>query len=62
MEELQINDTKIGKVVYYIPSHKDKISENAERGVIVSLRGNLIYVRYTTGDTAALTKIEDLYV
>ncbi len=49
-------------VVYYIPSHLEKTLENAERGVISTYSNRGIWVRYTDGETGALTDIKDLYV
>ena len=62
MTNIELKDCEFGRTVSYIPQHKEKIMKNAETGVISSLRSNLIYVKYTTGDTAALTDIKDLYV
>lgn len=52
---------KVGDIVYYIPSHKIKIIENAERGVVSTVDKRGIFVRYTYGDTAAKTNLQDLY-
>jgi len=62
MNNIDFKDVKVGKIVYYISRHKEKISKNSEQGIVHNVRGNLIYVRYTNGDTAALTDIQDLYV
>jgi len=52
---------KAGDIVYYIPAHKIKRKENAEKGVVSTVNKRGIFVKYTTGDTAAKTNLQDLY-
>ena len=40
----------------------DKVISNAEKGIVSTVNDRGIWVRYTTGDTGALTNIEDLYI
>ena len=62
MKSIHPDELKVGKVVYYIASHLDKTLENSERGIISTIKGNYVWVRYTDGDTGAKTHIGDLYV
>lgn len=52
---------EVGDIVYYIPSHEIKKKENAEKGVVSTVDKRGIWVKYTTGDTAAKTNLQDLY-
>ncbi len=56
------SNLKEKQTVYYIPSHMDKVISNAEKGIVSTVNDRGIWVRYTTGDTGALTNIEDLYI
>lgn len=61
MNRVILSELYAGKTVYYIPSHLDKTIDNAERGTISTVSERGVWVRYTTGDTAAKTDIHDLY-
>ncbi len=61
MTNIKQSDLKEKDVVYYIPSHMDKTIDNAERGVVSTVNERGIWVRYTDGETGALTNECDLY-
>lgn len=52
---------KPGDIVFYIPPHKIKHKDNAEQGTVSTVDKRGIFVKYTTGDTAAKTNLQDLY-
>jgi len=51
----------VNDIVFYIPSHMIVSKSNAEQGVVSSVDKRGIFVKYTTGDTAAKTNLQDLY-
>lgn len=61
MRKVNKSELKEKDVVYYIASHEDKTMENAERGIVSTVNENGIWVRYTDGETGALTNECDLY-
>ena len=61
MTNIKKEDLKVQDIVYYIPSHLEKTNENAERGIVSTVNDRGIWVRYTDGDTGALTDECDLY-
>lgn len=62
MRNIKQEELYEGRTVYYIPSHCDNIIDNSEIGVISTVKGNDVWVRYTTGDTGAKTELSDLYI
>lgn len=62
MTQVDPDKLRTGQTVYYIPSHLDKTPENAEAGVIKTINAIGVYVKYTSGDTAALTPVHLLYI
>ena len=60
MTQAKIGQLDVGQKVYYIPRHKEKKPENAEEGVVTSIRDNHVYVRFK-GPGGELTPIEMLY-
>ena len=60
MKSVSVDELQEGDVVYYIPSHLEKKPENAEHGVITSIKDNNIWVRYK-GPQGNLTPVKNLY-
>lgn len=61
MTKVNLTDLKTGQVVYYIPNHLKPSFKNSERGVVSTIKENQVWVRYTYGETGALTPLDNLY-
>jgi len=57
---IDIKDLEVGDRVYYIPSHLEKISDNAEEGHVTTLKDDKVWVRFR-GPQGELTPISNLY-
>ncbi len=55
-----MGSSKVGDVLFYVPSHLDLKDENTERGVVTQIDAGHIWVRFK-GPTGELTPIDNLY-
>jgi len=60
LQKLNLEELNNGDVVYYIPPHLEKKIENADRGIVTSIKDDHIWVKFN-GPTGALTPLECLY-
>ncbi len=60
MTKVILDELKVHDRVYYIPSHLEKISDNAEEGHVTTLKDDKVWVRFR-GPQGELTPISNLY-